>query len=50
MKPITRDEEFLVRRIVLKLWQLKIISTKEFLKLIARAMRRPKKDEGNQQP
>lgn len=50
MKPITQDEEFIVRRIVSKLWQLKIISTKEFSRLITRAMRRPKKDEGNQQP
>lgn len=47
MKPITQDEEFLVRQIVLKLWQLRIISTKEFLKFIARAMRRPKKDKAD---
>lgn len=40
MKPITPDEEVLVRRIAWKLYDLKIITGKEFAKICKRAERR----------
>ena len=43
MKPITHDEEILVRRLAAKLYELRVITGKEFCKLCKRAMRRPKK-------
>jgi hypothetical protein len=48
MKPITHDEEILVRRIVWKLYDLKIITGKEFAKICKRAERRPKKEKGHE--
>jgi len=49
MKPITYDEEILVRRIVWKLYDLKIITGKEFAKICGRAERRPRK-KGPERP
>ena len=45
MKSITYDEEILVRRIAWKLYDLRIITGKEFVKICKRAERRPKKEE-----
>lgn len=48
MKPITHDEEILVRRIAWKLYDLKIITGKEFAKICKRAQRRPKREKDDE--
>lgn len=48
MKPITHDEEILVRRIAWKLYDLRIVTGKEFAKICKRAERRPKREKGHE--